>query len=140
MNIHHIRPSMDLVHVVLCFGVRCQLPKHVRVHWYHAYVFVCASCWFYKMNYISLHGMNNIKQLHLCHQFVCSWTQNNHPAYRNLECNCILYDLLFISAVNVHSCRYCCKDASVAQIICIKWQNDHWLMNWHQCWMVQLCH
>ena len=27
-------------------------------------IFVCASCWLYKRNYISLHGMNNVKTLH----------------------------------------------------------------------------
>jgi hypothetical protein len=36
------------------------MPKHAGVDCYQVYVFVCASNWSYKMNYISLHGMNNI--------------------------------------------------------------------------------
>jgi len=35
-------------------------PKHVGQDWYQVYEFVCAGRWFHEMNYILLHGMNNI--------------------------------------------------------------------------------
>jgi len=47
--------------VVLCYGAGYQQPKHVGVDCYHVYVFVRVSLWSYKMNYISLHGINNIR-------------------------------------------------------------------------------
>jgi hypothetical protein len=46
-------------------------PKYVGVDWYHVYVFVCANCWSYKIIYISLHGMNNIKMYFLCSVRAC---------------------------------------------------------------------
>jgi len=40
-----------------------QQSEHVRMTKYHTYTYVCASCWSYKMHYISLHSMHNIKIL-----------------------------------------------------------------------------
>jgi len=40
-----------------------QQSEHVRMTQIQAYLYVCASCWSYKMNYISLHSMQNIKIL-----------------------------------------------------------------------------
>lgn len=40
-----------------------QQPEHVWMNKYHAYIYVCASRWSYKMNYISLYSMHNIKVL-----------------------------------------------------------------------------
>lgn len=40
-----------------------QPPKHVGVDLCHVYVFVCTSCWFYKMSCSSWHVMNTVKTI-----------------------------------------------------------------------------
>jgi len=39
----------------------CQPLKYVGVDSYYVYVFGCASCWFYKIKYITQHSKNNVK-------------------------------------------------------------------------------
>lgn len=40
-------------------------PKHVAMNWYHLYVFVCICKLLVlsRMNYVSLHGMDNVEKL-----------------------------------------------------------------------------
>jgi len=54
-----------IVHYVLNSGVapwRWQSAAEIcKSYWHNEYVFARASLWSDKMNYISLHGMNNVK-------------------------------------------------------------------------------